>query len=150
MAVSDIDQVCDDIATFLGAATGITTAQSFDDLSEGVPDLPLLQVYPEEGSTDAFTATDRTTFGGAKRVSETVIVVDHYCRVRSNLDQDMHAVVDGQKNVQAKLETIKNPPFFANSSIKAFRWAWRRATFQPGGDLATYVGLRWTITVRQF
>ena len=151
MAASDIDEVCDSIATFLGAATGITTGQTFDALSEGVGDVPLMQVYPAEGTTDAWTQNDRLTFNAGRRVSETVFNADFYCRKRSNLDQDMAAVVAVQKNVQAKLETITTKPYFANASIKAFRWSWRVTSLQPGGASAgDYAVVRFMVTVRQF
>lgn len=150
MATSDIDQVCDDIATTLGAATGIAAVDSYGELQEGVPDVPYMQVYPEEGSTDATGDGDRSTFRGGVRVTETAFNVDVYCRQRSNLDQDMKAVVDAQRAVQAKLEEQRTKPYFGNSSIKGFSWTWRRAAFQPEGSDRVYAGLRFVVRVRQF
>jgi hypothetical protein len=149
VAESDFDQVCDDIASTLGAATGIAKFQSFDELTEGVADYPLLQVYPEEGETDANTSNDRTTFRAGVRVCETAYNVDVYCRPRGNIAQDMKAAVDALKALQAKLETVKTKPYFGNETIKGFSWSWRRVTLEPV-DGQKYAGLRFVIKVRQF
>lgn len=149
MAESDIDEVCDDIATFLGAATGIAVAQSYDEVTEAPGDFPLVQVYPDEGETDPSGNADRTTFRGAVRLTETVFNADFCCRPRGNLNQDVKAQVDVQKAVQAKLESIKTKPYFGNASIQGFSWSWRRATFEPVAG-QQYAGVRFVIRVRQF
>ncbi len=148
MATSDISQVCADIATTLGTVAGIVHAQSYDELTEEYPDVPMLQVYPWSGETDPSGGTDRTTFRAGVRQTDTLFYVDVPCRQRGNIDQDMAAVVAMQVLMQTKLEAQKTKSYFGNATIKAFSWRWELVTFKPGAF--DFVGFRLFLTVRQF
>lgn len=153
MATPTLEQVCDGIAATLGAATGIVRTQSFDELTETYQDLPLLQVYPSEGETDAFSgANDRTAFGAGARVSEWTIRADVICRQRSHLDEDMAKCVTMQAAVEAKLLEQRGKPLFGVPRIQGFRWRWEIVALQQGGESSTmwYMAVRFHVAVRLF
>ena len=150
MAIT-LAQICDAIETTLGAATTVTRSQSHDELTEGIHDLPMLQVYPENGYQDAGGATERTTFGGAGnpvRQTEFTIHADYYARQRSHIGEDMAALVDGIDALQNVLEGQDQKPYFDLVGIKAFSWRWDRVTFIYASE--DYVGARFALTVRVF
>ena len=157
MAISDLLDLCNDIATTLGAAASINRVQGPAALSEDSPDLPMLQCYPVSGDTDAGNtasagsgANDRTTFRAGVRVTETLLRVDIPCRQRSHLAEDMAAVVGIAQEVQDLLEAQKTKPYFGNATIKGFRWRWEYVNFQRGQQEIVYPGCRFDIYVRQF
>ena len=147
MAIT-LAQICDGIETALAAATTVARSQSYDELTEGVHDIPLLQVYPEGGSQDAGGATDRFTFGGGVRQTQFTIHADYYAAQRSHIGEDMAALVDGIDAIQDELEAQDGTRFgFSNSNL-AFRWEWTRVQFSYGE--ANYMGARFVITVTVF
>lgn len=146
-------QICDAIETTLSAATTLTAlagthSQSYDELTEGVNDLPMLQVYPQSGSQDAAGRTDRTTFGGGNRQTEFVIHADYYARERSHIGEDMALLVNGIDAMQTIFEAQDKKPYFALAGIQSFRWTWDRVQFAYGNT--AYMGARFVITVRVF
>jgi len=146
-------QICDAIETTLGAATTLTAtdgthSQSYDELEEGIGDVPMLQVYPQSGSQDAAGRTDRTTFGGGNRQTEFVIHADYYARERSHIGEDMALLVNGIDAMQNVFEGQDKKPYFDLAGIQAFRWTWERVQFAYGGT--SYMGARFMITVRVF
>ena len=147
MAIT-LAQICDGIETALGAATTVARSQSYDELTEGVHDTPLLQVYPEGGSQSADSATDRYTFGGGVRQSQFTIHADYYAAQRVDIGQDMKALVDGIDAIQNELEAQDRTRFGYSDSNLAFRWEWNRVQFQY--NEANYMGARFIITVTVF
>lgn len=138
-------QVCDAVATTLGAAAGLVRVESFDELREGLNDLPVLRVWPEAAEGDSFSGrNDRTTFRGGSRVQEAEIVCDVPCRQRSQLDEDSQATVELADQLVTILEAQDTKPYFGLAGIKGFRWRWERTVFQVGtGDgMTQYLGLR--------
>lgn len=150
MANEPVGEICDSIATTLGAATGIVRTQSYDELQDAPGDLPCLQVYPKLGHTDAFTSNSRTTFKSVRRTAEMEFNADVLCRQRSHLDLDYSSVITMQDAVQQELEGEKTKPFFGNAEVMDFWWSWEVMDFQrggPGGEVH-YLGVRFVITVR--
>jgi hypothetical protein len=148
-------ELCDAIANTIKVScvpAALTKVQSYDELTEGYGDLPMAQVYPESGETDAFTSNDRTTFGASSRVTDVVIIVDVPCRKRNMPDEDMKAVVDTMEVVQTVLEAQRKKPYFGNSSVKGFKWRWERVTFRLGNADSTnlYPGLKFRVTLKVF
>ena len=148
-------QICDAIETTLAAATTLSTTsartQSYDELTEGIQDVPLLQVYPESGSQSPPGMTDRHTFGGAGnpvRQTEFLIHADYYARQRSHIGEDMAALVDGIDAIQNILEAQDKKPYFGLTYLQAFAWTWSRVIFNYGG--VDYMGARFVLTVRVF
>lgn len=144
-------QICDAIETTLKAGTTSTTiqkSQSYNELTEGVEDLPLLQVYPESGRQDAGGRTDRYTFRGGERQTEFIIHADYYARERSHIGEDMALLVDGIDAIQNVMEAQDQKPYFGLDGLQAFSWSWSRVQIVYGQ--ITYMGARFVITVRVF
>lgn len=137
----------------LQAATGLLTARDYDELQEGIhaADMPLLQVWPVEGNTDAGGGTtDRTTFGAVRRQALTAFNADVYVRQRSHIGEDIGALVPMIDNVIAVLEAQQTEPYFGLGTdwtgyIKNFRWRWEYVSFRYGADELPYVGVRFTL-----
>ena len=78
------------------ACPSIIRLQNYDELTEGMHDVPSIQIYPE-GCENVATesGTQFTTFKGGV-IQETLIWhVDYYARQRSHIGEDMEALVDG-------------------------------------------------------
>jgi enoyl reductase-like protein len=149
MAIS-VMEICDAIEGILGTAAGITTTQSPDTLTEGLQDLPLFQVYPDAGTQDPGGSTDRSSFGGGVMQHEVIINADLYVRQRSNLAEDMKAVVDRLDDVITVMQAQKHSYFGKKDEIKSMKWRWARVVFAYGEPEVKYVGIRFVITVRVF
>ena len=151
MSTISLAQICDAIESELSAATTVTRSQSYDKLTEGAHDLPMLQVYPEACdpvSTDS--ATDKLTLGGSPphRQETYTIFADYYARQRSHIGEDMKALVDGIDAITARLEAQNTCPPFGLAGIRTFQWSWRRVAFDYGK--VKYMGARFTIILRVF
>lgn len=141
-------QICDAIESTLDDATTLVRSQSYDELTEGIHDTPLLQVYPESGSQSPPGMTDRHTFQGGVRQTEFIIHADYYAQQRVNIGEDMAALVDGIDAMTAVFEGQDQKAYFGLEGLKAFSWRWDRVTFDYAG--VAYVGARFVITVRVF
>ena len=95
MAIT-IAQICDAIESTLGAAVTVARSESYDELTEGIHDLPMLQVYPEGGNQDAGGNTDRASFQAGSRQTSVMIHVDYYARPRRDLAVVV-AVIEGRQ-----------------------------------------------------
>lgn len=136
------------IASTLGSAAGIARAQDAADLTEGMPDLPALQVYWQSLSTDAGNGdTDRRTFGAGVRVSRLTFHADIYARQRSHLGQDMARVLELAEAVQTALEN-QSSPIFGEEHIQSCHWSAQRVTFDYAG--ASYAGIRFVLDLTVF
>jgi len=145
-----VSEICDGIATTLGSATGIVKAQSYDELTEGWEDVPMLQVYPESGEVDVLGDGSQSTFRGGSRVTETLIHADVVCRQRSHLDEDMAKVVEMQEAVQSVLFDQHTRPYFGDGGIKGWRSRWEVVSFPRGDPQVTYLGVRFFVYLRWF
>ena len=151
MAIT-LAQICDAIESTLGGATGLERSESYDELTEGAHpgDLPLLQVYPNDGTTDPSGNTDRTTFRGGVRQTALTIHADVYARQRSHIGEDMKAVVNSMDAIINVLEAQNVKPYFGLVGIKAFAWRWERVTFIYGDPQLPYAGVRFYLSIRTF
>lgn len=143
-------QMVDAVKTTLSAAPSLAGSQSYDQLTEGMNDLPMLQVYPEGANIDAQYATDRTTFQGGCRQTSQTIFADYYARHRSQLDEDMAQLVTGIDELTDIIESQNHLPLFGLVGIKTFHWSWQRAIFDYGGGNTIYMGARFTIVLRVY
>lgn len=142
-------QILTAIRDTLAPAPTLVRTQGFDELSEGIHDMPLLQVYPETGVQDPASDTDRTTFGAGVRQTDITIHADYYARQRSHMAEDMAALVAGVDAITNIMEEQDSQPF-GLEGIKAFRWHWQRVKFLYGDPQLPYVGVRFVIVLRVF
>lgn len=143
MAIT-LAQLCDAVAATLGAAVGINSEQSFDELTSGMNTLPALQVYPDACTGTARGETDRQTFGKGRYERRYTIFADLYARQRSQLAEDMAKLVLLIDAVETVLDAQKSDIFgLSTGSNVAFSWSWQRATFDYAGPL--YAGARFTL-----
>ncbi len=144
--------ICKAIATALKTTTGVIRVEAYDELSEGVPDWPMLQVYPDNGEVDTGSEdTERATFGAGVRRTSMLIIVRGYARPRSHLAEDLKAQVELIDAIDARLSDQKQKPFGV-PGIRAFNWKWERATysFAEGDVKSTYAACQFTIEVTVF
>ena len=158
--------ICDGIATTFngmlvtlnaGTAPVAVIAHSYDEITEGQQDTPMLQIIPTTSAVDVETATDRSTFGACLRQGEYAFSVEAYPRQRSHAGEDYEAMVRLWDAVEAVLEEQGkdcNPrtgdcTAFGIPGIKSFGWtAAAPEPFNYGG--ANYLGFTLTIVVRVF
>jgi hypothetical protein len=143
-------QLCDAVEATLGAATGLTYSQSYDELTEGMQDMPMLQVYPVSGETDVTGNADRTSFRAGVRQTQTVLHADLFARQRSHIGEDMATLLPLISAVIVKLEAQTTKSYFGLAGVKGFRWRWERVTFAYGDQQLPYVGARFYLTLRLF
>ena len=137
-------QLCDAVASTLGAAVGINSEQSFDELTSGMNTLPALQVYPDSCTSTARGETDRQTFGKGRYERRYTLFVDLYARQRSQLAEDMAKLVTLIDAVETVLDAQKANIFgLSTGSNVAFSWSWQRSIFDYAGPL--YAGARFTL-----
>ena len=143
-------QILDAIKTILATAPKLARAMSYNELTETIPDAPLLQVYPESGDQDPTGNADRTTFKAGVRQTALIVHADYYAQQRSNLGEDMGKLVDGIDAMTTIFEAQDVKPYFGLVGIKAFHWSWTRVLFDYGTPGVNYVGARFIIVVRVF
>lgn len=133
-------------STFRRGIPGLKV-QSFDDLTEGLPDLPLLQVYWNNFVEDEQTDTDRRAPLKAAVGSDDVFHLDLYAAVRSELYRDIPAVIRLMDDMRAVMYQ-QTDTYFGIEGIKGVRWEGRRANLRYGNEM--YAGARFLLTVRVF
>jgi len=153
-----LHQIVDAIETTLGTATGLAVSETFDELTEGVHDRALLQVYPDSVVTvDANTRNDRTSLSRGVAITEFVIHADLYAQQRTSIGEDMAALVPLIDAITARLEAQQGSPLFGLTitsggktycPIKSFRWSWSRVVFEYAQS--QFMGARFIISVRVF
>ena len=152
MAVPTLAQICNAIETTLSAATGLTNSQAYDELTEAMVDLPMLQVYPDDGLMDASTNNDRSTFGGGVRQTTYTILADLYAKQRSaGIGEEMGALLPLIEAIMVVLRAQDAKDYFGLDGLKAFGpVSFRRVVFEYGDPQAKFIGARFTIPVRIF
>ena len=108
MGVLLLSAICDGIKDTLVDGVNIARGQSYNELTESMNDWPTLQVYPDQNAVDAQQGTDRATFQGGIRVKDYVIFADLYARQRSDIAEDMSAVVDAIDFLEGIFEDRKS------------------------------------------
>jgi hypothetical protein len=152
MATVTIKQIANAINDTLGTATGIVRSEAQDELSEGITDVPLLQVYWAGLTVSAESETDRITFGDddadPTRYTQHIFHVDVVASFRQHLDQDMEAIADTCEAVITVFEAENAPPYFGLAGIKAFSYTAEPIGWENIDPQA--VGERFIITISLF
>jgi hypothetical protein len=139
------------MADTVADATGLVRSERPGQLSDGINDWPLMQFYPDSGGQDPGGQTDRTTFGGGVRQTEVIVLGDLYAKQRTEIGEDMAALLPIIDAVVLVLEAQDSQPFFGVAGIQQFKWSWRRVIFEYGDKGATkYIGARFTFTLRLY
>ncbi len=139
------------VAAALKTANGVKRVQAYDEITESIPDWPLLQVYAESGEVDVSSGDmKQSAFGGGVQQTSLVINIDGYARRRSHLGADLKAQMELIDAVDAKLCAQEKPYFL--DGIHGLHWTWERATLLSGkGEGATeYAGCRFKLQVTIF
>lgn len=142
--------ICDGLKAALMAAPSLARGQAPAELTESVPDVPLLQVYPEEGTADPHGNNDRTTFQAGVRQTEVFIYADLYAQQRSHIGEDVAKYIACVDELIAIIEAQDKKPYFGVAGIKAFSWGWKRALFPYTDPNVKYVGARFLFRLRIF
>jgi len=140
MASMKLSDLCDGIETALAAVSGIHT-QSYDELTEGIQNWPMLQVYPARGELRA--ETGQHTFRGIVRINDITIHADVYVQPRVNLATDMAAVVDLHDAITDVLDLQKTGSPFDVTGTKAFTYSWEYASYDYANQ--GFVGIRYVL-----
>ena len=147
-----ITTLVNNVTATLGAATGVTYTQSYDELSEGMQDTPTLQVYWQEIVEDAATNNDRTTFRGGVRQKDITIHADLYACRRSHLAENWATMLPLVDAIIDVLEEQDTKPYFntAADELKAFSWTASYVNFTYADPSIIYVGARFILRFRVF
>ena len=134
----------------LAEAVGLEYTQTYNELTEGIQDTPVLRVYPTAGNTDVTTGTDRTTFSGKITQTQLSYHADLYATQRKHLGEDMGKLIPLMDSIIDVLEAQKKKPFFGVNAIKSFNWKWNGIVFAYGRPDQKYAGARFVINLRMF
>lgn len=142
------------IENTLATAVGLTYSQDYDELTEGMQDMPNLQVYWFSGpDTDPTSGSARTTFKAGVRQKSITFHADLFARQRSNIGEDMSALLPLVDAIHDVLEAQQEQPYFGleEGAIKAIEsWDPRQVVFEYGDQQIRYIGARFVIKVRLF
>jgi hypothetical protein len=151
MPTVTISAVCDAIHVLFEGATGIGVVHSYNQLTEGIEDTPLAEVYWQSGNTDPIGGQDRIAYGAAARATDLVYHVDVYAATRNDLGENMKTLVDLVDAFWTRLETITTGDILGITGVRAIKWQAERVTFErPAGSAIRFFGFRFVITVRIF
>ena len=127
-----LSEMCDGIESYLSAASGIARSESYDELTEGIHEDLLLQVWPQSGSpVSTGSGTHKLTLDGGVIAEEIIIFADVY-RPRRHLGEDMKALVDGVDALRVIVKAQDCPPFNL-TDIRTFKWSWAIGSFEYQG-----------------
>lgn len=135
-------------------ASNLVVSQNYNQLTEGMNDPDVLQIYPESGGpVSTGSSTHKMTMGdadGAVIQEEVTIHCDYYAKARgADLNEDMAAMVAGVDAIIANLKTQDCNPFNL-TNCRSFQWSWTRATFSYGEPELKYIGARFILALRLF
>lgn len=123
--------------------------QTNEGLTEGINDLNVLQVYPEERpNVSTGSGTVKTTLAGNKD-KELVVFADYYTKQRANIGEDMALLITGIDAIEGNLDA-QDCPYFGLSKIKSFQYSWQRVVFAYGERQLNYVGARFRLVLRTY
>lgn len=151
-----IAQMCDAIDTTLGevlvASGDLIKSHSYNELEEGINDPKTLQIYWEETSpVSVGSETQKLTFTNTPYIDEEhVIHADFFARQRSNIGEDMNAIVIGVQAIKENLKTQNCPNPFGLEGIAHFQWSARRIIWDYGTPELIYPGARFRLVLRTF
>ncbi len=152
MTTLTFDTVVSAVAARLATISGVTV-QNYDEITENIPDTPLLQVYFENadsGSGDG--ESDRLTFGAGVRYTRLTVLVDGYARQRSYLGEDLAAQLALIDQIDGQLSAETADAVFGVVGVRALSWNIERVTFTMGDGSSSekYAGCRVRLTLTIF
>lgn len=152
-----LSQICTAIKDTLEDAMSpelLDRAYNYDELPEGVNDIPSFMVYWHSVTDEPGGGTDRHTFGG-RRIKDLVFYVDYFANPRNNLDENNELLTNAASEIIDILEMESlacveygHCPPFGLCALKSFQWSGERVIFDYGG--VTYYGARFVITTRTY
>jgi hypothetical protein len=146
-----IAEINDAIKDTLAGAAGLTYAQSYNELTEGINDSPILQVYWQSHRVDPISQTSQTTFRAVVRQTSLVFFADLYPRQRSHIDEDMGALLPLVDAIDDILEAQRVKPYFGLAGIEAIEgWEAQQVLFENPPNDVKFLGARFTIRLRVF
>lgn len=131
-------RLCEAVGDYVGRAQGVSFIQVIENIEDGIPATPVVQVYPE--AWEPRTETERKSFGGGVRDYDTTVHVDVYVQQRNFLGQNLKDCVEVADAITAVFEEQKRKPYFGEAQIKAFHWRAERVSFEWSGQ--RYAGIR--------
>lgn len=149
-SIVTVAEIVDAVEETLSAAGILRSSQSFATLTEGLNDLPCLQVYPDTCTTDAASSNDRTAFQAGIRQKSLILFADFYAHQRANLPEDMSILVEGISQLDQICDAQRTKPYFDLEAIRAFSYQWKRLIFEYNDPKVQYMGARFTLTLRLF
>lgn len=138
------------VKTTMATVSGIARVEAYNNLQEGLPDLPLIRIYPQKGAVLG-AETAQNTFGKGVQTTNLSLKMQVFVRQRSQLGEDHKAQLDMLDAISTKLESL-TAPYFGVSGIKGLGWSWDFVTFTQGeGQSVTrYPGLDFTLELKIF
>ena len=141
-------QMVNAVEETLGVASSLVDSQSYNELTEGIIDTPMLQVYWESAFQDPSGGSAQSSFKSIIRQTHIVIRADLYAAQSSDLAEDMEKTIDVTEEIITILEEQLSRPFFGLEGIKAFSWTVSRANFTYGDQQTLFMGSRVDISLR--
>ena len=151
-----IKQICDAIDATLGEVLVLSgdliRSDNFNQLTEGMNDERVLQIYPDEESPVSMgSQAQKLTFGSDPIIDEEIVILcDFYGRQRSHIGEDMALLVSGIDAIRANLKGQNCPNPFGLTGIANFQWSWQRVVFDYGSPELKYMGARFRLVLRTF
>jgi hypothetical protein len=148
-----VETICDAIKTEFNTmivAGDLVAIQNFDELTEGLNDENILQIYPESGGpVSGNSETQKFTLGTDPVIIEDMTIhLDYYTRQRSHLGEDMGQLVTGLDKIRAKIKEECTACSIFGIDVKNFQWEWNRFVITYAE--ADYVGVRFILKIKIF
>ena len=148
-----VKSICDAIQSAMNdlvVSGDLVAVQNFDELTEGMNDENVLQIYPESGGpVSGESATHKFTLGPDPVIIEDMVIhLDYYARQRSHLGEDMAQLVAGLDVIRAKIKEECTACSIFGINVKNFQWEWNRFVITYAE--ADYVGVRFILRIRIF
>lgn len=140
-----------DVTGPLGA-NGLHQVQNYNELTEGINDAPLAQIYWESLNSPGIGEMPVTTLPTKRPTRDLLFRVDVFVQRRNNIDENMKNVVVWADRLWDKIEeTLIICGYFGDKSIYVISWNAQRVVFDYGSTNTAsmlYPGVRCEINVR--
>ena len=148
-----VKSICDAIQSAMNdlvVSGDLVAVQNFDELTEGINDENVLQIYPESGGpVSGNSETHKFTLGPDPVIIEDIVIhLDYYARQRSHLGEDMGQLVTGLDIIRTKIKEECTPCSIFGIDVKNFQWEWNRFVITYAE--ADFVGVRFILRIRIF
>jgi len=137
--------IVDAIEEAINDASTLVNSQTYDEITESVPETPMTQVYPESQS-DSFSHSHR----GRTKVSY-IVRIDYFALQRGpSFGETMRFLVSGIDDIEAILRAqySEEYPFGVTGLLNGrdnYRFSWSRKNFETAQK--TYTGARFEVQV---